>query len=708
MNLFAEYAEDLPCAHCGAKNRAKQWPERGDLEPFYNQKEPGQYSVTVHCPSCNKDWYVVWDDNPGAVRQLEPALIATASAQTVPDPAKADSLAKQGLECLRAGNAEEAITHLSTALQHDANHFGALQSLGLAHGMKGDHAQAATHLEAALRVNSNTAQTHFNLGVVYLKQGKKAEAIREMEAALQLKPDYPQAQQALAKLRTAAPPSSVSMPAVAQPRVTASGSSESSSEQHDYPQSFGGPPRVEFQQPHISPEIAEANSNIPEGFVGAGILMGQCACCGVIFPVVSAEDEANNRAQKGSWVSAMIGVMGYLNHHDRMKAFDLMEKEGWGFFLTHNLKGCERCNVLTCTICRERPHKEGRCAICSDVEIAEAGLASTPGEQTSSQQASLPQNSEERRFVQFTGGPPRVNFQQPQISPEIATANLRFLESFEGTETRLGQCAACGLIDYKDKEAACDGLFSYLRHCERCNVLTCVICREQPHREGRCVVCTDTEQLLQTKMKPVPAPVHITSSIVPDTDALCNAAGKGDIQVMEQQLNAGVGVNSKDRNGMTALHHAAGQNQVESAVFLISKGADLEAKSNGGFTPLAWALKWMGEAEIVRLLLDSGADVNGKATPGNTPLDLAIIRGGLPDVEQLLRDRSADRQGEDLMHKLGVKTESRGSQPAEPTAPPKIAPWGTKIRPPRGVLPVRLCIPSFRACEDDSGSGASC
>jgi len=40
--------------------------------------------------------------------------------------------------------------------------------------------------------------------------------------------------------------------------------------------------------------------------------------------------------------------------------------------------------------------------------------------------------------------------------------------------------------------------------------------------------------------------------------------------------------------------------------------------------------------------------------------------------------------------------------------PPKIAPWGTKIRPPRGVLPVRLCIPSFRACEDDSGSGASC
>jgi len=145
MNLFAEYAEDLACAHCGAKNRAEQWPERGDLEPFFNQTEPGQYSFTVHCPSCNKDWYVVWDDNPGAMRQLEPPPNPTTSPQPAPDPAKADGLAQRGLECLRAGNTDEAITHLSTALQHDANHFGALQSLGLAHGVKGDHTQAATN-----------------------------------------------------------------------------------------------------------------------------------------------------------------------------------------------------------------------------------------------------------------------------------------------------------------------------------------------------------------------------------------------------------------------------------------------------------------------------------------------------------------------------------------------------------------------------------
>jgi len=217
MNLFAEYAEDLACAHCGAKNRAEQWLERGDLEPFFNQTEPGQYSFTVHCPSCNKDWYVVWDDNPGAMRQLEPPPNPTTSPQPAPDPAKADGLAQRGLECLRAGNTDEAITHLSTALQHDANHFGALQSLGLAHGVKGDHTQAATHLEAALRVNSNAAPAHFNLGVVYQKQGKTAEAIREMEAALQLKPDYPQAQQALAKLRaTAGPPSPGERPAAPQ------------------------------------------------------------------------------------------------------------------------------------------------------------------------------------------------------------------------------------------------------------------------------------------------------------------------------------------------------------------------------------------------------------------------------------------------------------------------------------------------------------
>ncbi len=66
------FAGELRCRHCGQMHATDEWPERGDGVAFYYQDEPGRYSLTVSCPYCGKDWYIVWDDDPGPIMPLSP------------------------------------------------------------------------------------------------------------------------------------------------------------------------------------------------------------------------------------------------------------------------------------------------------------------------------------------------------------------------------------------------------------------------------------------------------------------------------------------------------------------------------------------------------------------------------------------------------------------------------------------------------------
>jgi len=67
----SRYAAKLIRKHCGQSNRSEDWPIEGDKTPLYYQTQPGRYQVKVHCPHCAKDWYVVWDQDPGPIRRLE-------------------------------------------------------------------------------------------------------------------------------------------------------------------------------------------------------------------------------------------------------------------------------------------------------------------------------------------------------------------------------------------------------------------------------------------------------------------------------------------------------------------------------------------------------------------------------------------------------------------------------------------------------------
>jgi ankyrin repeat protein len=151
--------------------------------------------------------------------------------------------------------------------------------------------------------------------------------------------------------------------------------------------------------------------------------------------------------------------------------------------------------------------------------------------------------------------------------------------------------------------------------------------------------------------------------------ALLEAAKGGDLEDVKELIQRGVNIDSKDKDGLTPLHHAVASDNLEllrlliaggadvnvrennswntplliNAVLgehwealkvLLEKGADLNAKDNWNRTTLHFAA-WHGYTEAVDILIKRGADVNAKNRVGQTPLDKAV--GQFPDVVMQLR-----------------------------------------------------------------------
>ena len=98
---------------------------------------------------------------------------------------------------------------------------------------------------------------------------------------------------------------------------------------------------------------------------------------------------------------------------------------------------------------------------------------------------------------------------------------------------------------------------------------------------------------------------------------LMMAARVGTAEPVKLLLARGASVNSQEKwKGQSALMWAAGEGQTAAIQVLLETGADVGARSNGGFTPLLFAVR-NGHLEAARLLLASGADPNDKVL--NTP-----------------------------------------------------------------------------------------
>ncbi len=128
-------------------------------------------------------------------------------------------------------------------------------------------------------------------------------------------------------------------------------------------------------------------------------------------------------------------------------------------------------------------------------------------------------------------------------------------------------------------------------------------------------------------------------------------------------LDAGVDVNLKDKDGVTALMIAGMRANTETVQALLDAGADVNAKANNGATALMMAgtpagsprlLGWRSErfqsgkdnTETVQTLLDGGADVNAKDQDGVAPLMIYGARANRGNVQALL-DAGADVNAKD-------------------------------------------------------------
>jgi hypothetical protein len=149
----------------------------------------------------------------------------------------------------------------------------------------------------------------------------------------------------------------------------------------------------------------------------------------------------------------------------------------------------------------------------------------------------------------------------------------------------------------------------------------------------------------------------------PPSDGYWQAVKEGTVQDVRQYIEKKrVDVNAKDKDGMTALHHAVAYNSdVEVAKYLIGKGADVNARSNEDWTPFHLAAVFAvlndSKAGVGILLLENGADVHAKNSAGKTPLDLIVEVGAVVNEAALDTFRKSAAQGhpkaKEILQRLG-------------------------------------------------------
>lgn len=123
-----------------------------------------------------------------------------------------------------------------------------------------------------------------------------------------------------------------------------------------------------------------------------------------------------------------------------------------------------------------------------------------------------------------------------------------------------------------------------------------------------------------------------------DGDALRNAAAMGDADAVARFIGIGTPLETRDRDGRTALMLATRANHVEVARILIDAGADVNAKDRIADSPYLFAAA-EGRLEILHMTLRRGADLASTNRYGGTGLIPAAHHGHVETVYALLRTK---------------------------------------------------------------------
>lgn len=122
---------------------------------------------------------------------------------------------------------------------------------------------------------------------------------------------------------------------------------------------------------------------------------------------------------------------------------------------------------------------------------------------------------------------------------------------------------------------------------------------------------------------------------------LMQAAGDGDLGLVEALLEGGAAIDERNANGGTALMYAVSYNHLDIVALLLARGADPNAQARIGWTAiLVGAAK--GRDGAIRLLLEAGADPAVTDAYGWTPLMRAVSGDYLEAVNALLASGRAE------------------------------------------------------------------
>lgn len=130
------------------------------------------------------------------------------------------------------------------------------------------------------------------------------------------------------------------------------------------------------------------------------------------------------------------------------------------------------------------------------------------------------------------------------------------------------------------------------------------------------------------------------------------AAIVGDADAVRRLLDLGLGVDSPDSQGCTALLRAAGGGHRAVVDLLLARGADPGRAAHSGATPLSAAVS-MRHAEIVDRLVAAGASLEQRL-PGDLTVLMVACALGLTDLAARLLAAGADVQARDAQGRMAL------------------------------------------------------
>lgn len=113
-----------------------------------------------------------------------------------------------------------------------------------------------------------------------------------------------------------------------------------------------------------------------------------------------------------------------------------------------------------------------------------------------------------------------------------------------------------------------------------------------------------------------------------------NAARKGDVEMLEPMLQAGMPVNLADEKGNSLLMLASYHGNLEATRLLLERGADPEKRNLRNQTPIA-GVAFKGNLEVMKLLVAGGADPSVDQGGGRLPIQFAALFGHTEIVRYL-------------------------------------------------------------------------